>query len=92
VRDVEYVLGDLKLWGWFLTVVGVAQVVTAVGVFGAAEWARWAGIFFASCNILVQFLILPAYPAWAIMVFFVDVIIIFGLVNYGGRDRRSLAA
>ena len=24
-------------------------------------------------------------------IFFVDVIIIFGLVTYGGRDRRSLA-
>jgi hypothetical protein len=28
---------------------------------------------------------------WAIMVFFVDVIIIFGLLTYGGRDRHNLA-
>ena len=91
VRDVEYVIGDLKLWGWFLTIVGAAQVVVAIGVFRGSELARWLGVLFAACNIFIQFLVLPAYPVWAIMVFFVDVIIIFGLVNYGGRDRHSLA-
>ena len=34
---------------------------------------------------------MPAYPLWAVMVFMVDVIIVFGLLSYGGRDRRSLA-
>jgi hypothetical protein len=39
----------------------------------------------------VQFFALPAQPAWAIMVFFIDVIVIFGLVRYGGSDRWSLS-
>ena len=34
---------------------------------------------------------MPAYPLWAVMVFMVDVIIVFGLLSYGGRDRHSLA-
>jgi hypothetical protein len=90
VRDVKYVLADLNTWGWFLTVLGVGQVLAAIGVFRASELARWVGIGFAAVNMLVQFFVLPAQPVWAIMVFFVDVIIIFGLVTYGGRDRHSL--
>ena len=91
MRDVEYVIADLKTWGWFLAVLGVAQLITAVGVFRASEAARWAGVVFAAGNMIVQFLVLPAQPVWAIMVFFVDVIIIFGLLTYGGRDRHNLA-
>jgi hypothetical protein len=91
VRDVAYVIGNLNLWGWFLIVIGAVQVVVAIGVWRTSETARWLGIGFAACNIIVQFFVLPAYPVWAIMVFFVDVIIIFGLLNYGGRDRHSLA-
>ena len=90
VRDVEFVISDLQTWGWFLIVVGAAQLLASVGVFRMSEAARWAGIAFASINIVVQFLVLPAHPVWALMVFFVDVIIIFGLLTYGGRDRHSL--
>ena len=32
VHDVKYVLGDLKTWGWFLTILGAAQVLSSVGV------------------------------------------------------------
>lgn len=91
VRDVAYVLGDLNTWGWFLTIIGAAQLVASVGVFMATEWGRWLGIAFATVNLFVQFLVMPAYPLWAVMVLMVDVIIIFGLMNYGGRDRHSLA-
>src|SRR6185369_13916899 len=31
-RGVEYVISDLKTWGWVLVVVGVAQVITAFGI------------------------------------------------------------
>lgn len=91
VGDVEFVISSLKTWGWFLIVVGVAQLLVSVGIFRLSEAARWAGVAFASINILVQFLVMPAYPVWGLMVFFVDVIVIFGLVTYGGRDRHSLA-
>ena len=82
---------DLKTFGWLLIVVGAAQVLTAIGVFMANEAARWAGIAFASVNMILQFTFLTVHPGWTILMFFVDIIIIFGLVTYGGRARRSLA-
>jgi hypothetical protein len=91
VRDVEYVLGNLNTWGWVLTVIGAVQLAAAAGIWLQTEWGRWLGITLAALNMMVQFFVLPAYPVWAIMVFFVDIIIIFGLLTYGGRDRWSLA-
>jgi hypothetical protein len=91
VRDVQFVLADLQTWGWILLIVGIVQLVAAFGVFTKTEWGRWLGIALATGNAVVQFFVLPAHPVWAIMVFFVDIIIIFGLLTYGGRDRYSLA-
>jgi hypothetical protein len=89
-RDIEFVLTDLKTLGWVLIVLGAAQLLAGIGVFRESELARWAGIGFASLNLLAQFLLLPAHPGWTLTIFFVDIIIIFGLLTYGGRDRRSL--
>jgi hypothetical protein len=91
VRDAKFILADLNTWGWVLLVVGVVQLAAAFGVWQQTEWGRWLGIVLASLNCIVAFLFLPAQPVWTIMVFFVDIIIIFGLLTYGGRDRYSLA-
>ena len=90
VRSVEFVLSDLKTWGWVMLVVGVLQAVTAIGIFRHSELARWAGVGFAGANIVVMFMVVAAHPAWTLMVFFIDIIVIFALVTYGGRDRYSL--
>ena len=89
-RNIEFVLTDLKTLGWVLIVLGVAQLLAGIGVFLESELARWAGIGFAALNLLAQFLLLPAHPGWTLTIFFVDIIVIFGLLTYGGRDRRSL--
>ena len=90
VRDVHFVFADLKTFGWILTVVGALQLLVTVGIFAGNDAARWAGIAFAGLNMILQFFFLPAYPFGSIMIFFVDVIVIWGLLMYGGSDRRSL--
>lgn len=91
VRGAEYVLGDLNTWGWILIVAGVVQVVVAFAVWAATEWGRWLGVIAAGLNMIVQFFALPSFPARSILMFFVDVIVIYGLLTYGGRNRYSLA-
>ena len=58
---------------------------------GAQEWARWAGIALASLNMIASFLAIASHPVLTVMLFFVDVIVIFALFTYGGRDRYSPA-
>lgn len=91
VDDTKFVLANLNFWGWVLTILGAAQLVTAGGVFAAKEWARWLGILFAAANMIANFLAIASYPVLTMILFFVDVIIIWGLFNYGGRDRHNLA-
>ena len=90
VRGAEYVLGDLNTWGWILIVTGVVQAVVAFAVWAATEWGRWLGVLAAGLNMIVQFFALPSFPGRAILIFFVDVIVIYGLLTFGGRDRHNL--
>ena len=89
-RNIDFVITNLNTLGWVLIVLGAAQLLAGIGVFRESELARWAGIGFASLNLLAQFVLLPAHPGWTLTIFFLDIIIIFGLLTYGGRDRRSL--
>jgi hypothetical protein len=91
VDDTKFVLANLNFWGWVLTLLGAGQAITSVGIFTSQEWARWLGIAFAAVNMLANFLAIASYPALTMILFFVDVIVIWGLFNYGGRDRYNLA-
>src|SRR3954452_9694952 len=90
VGERHYVFGNLHTWGWVLTITGLAQIAISFGIFMESEWGRWGGIAAASINILVQFIAVSSHPVITIMAFFVDVIVIWGLLTYGGKDRYSL--
>jgi hypothetical protein len=41
---------------------------------------------FASLNALAQLLMIPAFPLWSLALFAVDILVIYGLIAYGGRE------
>ena len=83
--DATFVLSGLNTWGWFLLVVGIVQVAAGVGIWTGSSLARWVGIVSAAVNAIVQMFIIPAFPLWALAVFAIDVLILYGLIAYGGR-------
>ena len=90
-RRHKYVFGEPQHLGLGARDRRCLQLITSYGVFTYAEWARWAGITFAGLNMIVQVPGDRQPPVLSIMIFFVDVIIIWGLFTYGGKDRYSLA-
>ena len=81
----SYVFADLRTWGWITLVIGALLIVAAMGVFSGSAFARWFGIFAAGLNALGQFAAIQAYPFWSLMVFALDVLVIYALAVYGGR-------
>jgi hypothetical protein len=90
VGNAHYIFGDLKTWGWVVLLIGIAQGLIGVGIFFRNQFARWAGVAIAGLNAVAQLLFIPAYPFWALSLFAVDVLVIYGLVAYGAR-RASTA-
>jgi hypothetical protein len=84
-----YVFSDLNTWGWILVIVGALQILAAFAVVSGSELARWFGIVAASINAIAQLGFVPTYPWWAISMFAVDIMIIYGLAVYGGSRLRA---
>jgi hypothetical protein len=84
-NNARYVFSGLNTWGWVLLIIGAVQICAAFSIFGGTSWGRWVGILTAGLNAMAQLLFLPAYPFLALALFTVDILIIYGLVAYGGR-------
>jgi hypothetical protein len=89
VGDAQFVFSDLATWGWVILITGTVQVLAAFGIWAGNELARWLGVGFASLNALAQLLLMPAFPLWSLSLFAVDILIIYGLIAYGGRQARA---
>jgi hypothetical protein len=84
-----FVFSNLNTWGWIILVLGVFQLLAAFSLFGGSEIARWFAVSVAGINAIGQLYYVPAYPFWSLMLFAVDILIIYGLVAYAGRQLRD---
>jgi hypothetical protein len=89
VHNTHYVFANLKTYGWIVTILGVAQLLTAYGIYRRNQLARWVGVVVLSLNAIAMLLMLPAYPFWSLAIFSLDLIAIFGLIGYGQRPAQS---
>jgi hypothetical protein len=85
----HYVFSDLNTWGWIVMVLGISQLAAGAAVVSGSETARWFAIAVAGVNSIGQLAFLPAYPFWALSMFTVDMLIIYGLAVYGGSRLRE---
>ena len=83
VHGEKYAVGSLKTWGWILLITGALQLLTAFGVWAGNRAAAWAGILVAAVNGFANLMDIPSYPLWAITMFGVDILIVYGLAVYG---------
>jgi hypothetical protein len=88
VADSTFVFSDLNSWGWIITLLGALQLVAAFTILSGSEWGRWLGVGAAFLNSIGQLFFMPAFPLWAVTMFAVDLIIIYALVAYAGKQLR----
>ncbi|MFD5472381.1 hypothetical protein [Streptomyces sp. NPDC127105] len=70
---------DLTGWGWIHLVLGVLAVIISIGLFRTAMWARVAGVAIAGLIILANFLSLPYFPVWSVVMIAFSGFIIWAL-------------
>jgi uncharacterized membrane protein HdeD (DUF308 family) len=83
------IFDDLNTWGWFLLIVGVLQLFAAFSIWSRNPYGRVIGIATASFSALLILFTVNAYPFAAFMLFIIDLLVIYGLVAHGGRDRAT---
>ena len=83
---VQLLFANLTFWGWVWLIVGVLQVCAGFGVLSKNQAARWFGIVMASISAIIAFFYIWAVPGWALLIITLDVLVIYGLAEYGARD------
>jgi hypothetical protein len=86
IANAHYVIGDLRAWGWVALILGVLQVLAAIGVLAGNQAARWFAVAVIGLNAIGQMFFVPAYPFWALMIIAIDVVALWGLCAYGSRE------
>ncbi|MHC3001812.1 DUF7144 family membrane protein [Gordonia sp. GN26] len=86
IRGVEYVYKfDFTTWGWIHIVLGAIAIIVGAGLVGGAGWARFTAIVIAGLSIIANFLWLPYYPWWSILVIALDVVVIWAVSTWNPR-------
>ncbi|WP_241386675.1 DUF7144 family membrane protein [Rhodococcus sp. CH91] len=86
VRGLDYVYKfDFTTWGWIHIVIGVLVILTGLALFSGATWARVTAIILAALSIVANFLWLPYYPWWSILIIALDVIVIWAIATWNPR-------
>jgi hypothetical protein len=76
--DYVYSL-DLTGWGWGHLVLGALVAVTGGGVLMGRTWGRVVGIVLVTLSLVANFLFIPWYPIWSLVIIALDIVVIGAL-------------
>ena len=85
----QLLFANLDAWGWFFLIFGIVQVFAGFAIMAGSAWAAMVGILSAFFNAIAQLSWARSYPVWAICAIVADVLVIYGLVVYGGRKAEA---
>jgi hypothetical protein len=82
---------DATSWGWIHLVVGLIMAFAGWGLLSGRTWARVVGITLAVISATANFLFIPYFPFWALLIITLDIFVIWAIAAHGGdlRDRAA---
>ena len=83
VAGPEYVFAfDLTAWGWTHLIVGAVVAAAGFGVLSGQVWGRTVGVALAVLSMLANFLFIPYYPVWSLLIIALNFFVIWALIAY----------
>jgi hypothetical protein len=79
---------DVTAWGWIHLLLGAAVALAGLGVLRGNLAARIVGIGLAALSAVANFLFIPYYPFWSLMIIAVDILVIWALAAHGKEFKR----
>jgi hypothetical protein len=78
----------VSLWGWWHLLIGLVLIAAGIALANGRAWARVFAVVVVALNAVSQLLSLPAQPWWSIVVFTLDVVVIYAITVHG-RELRA---
>jgi len=74
---------DVAAWGWIHLILGAVMVAAGFALFSRKTWGAVVAVALASLSAVLNFLFIPYYPFWAILVIALDVFVIWSICRPG---------
>jgi hypothetical protein len=81
---------DATTWGWIHLVIGLLVAFAGYGLLSGRTWARAAAIALAVLSAISNFLFIPYYPFWSLLIITLDIFVIWAIVAHGGNLREPV--
>ena len=79
----EYVFAfDLTAWGWTHLIIGAVVAAAGFAVLSGQVWGRSVGVGIAVLSMLANFLFIPYYPVWSLLIITLNFFVIWALIAY----------
>jgi hypothetical protein len=78
---------DATSWGWIHLLVGLLVAFAGYGLLSGKTWARTVAIFLVVLSAISNFLFIPYYPFWSLLIISLDVFVIWAIAAHGGGLR-----
>jgi hypothetical protein len=80
---------DATTWGWIHLLVGLLVAFAGWGLLSGRTWARVVGITLVMLSAITNFLFVPYYPFWALLLITLDIFVIWAIAAHGGELRDT---
>jgi hypothetical protein len=80
---------DATTWGWIHLLVGLVVAFAGWSLLSGRTWARALAITLAVLSAVANFLFIPYYPFWSLLIIALDVFAIWAIAAHGGELRGS---
>ena len=91
VQTRSYLSGfDVTTWGWIHLILGVIVALAGWGLLSGRTWARVVGITLAMLSAIANFLFIPYYPFWSLLIITLNVFVIWAVAAHGGDLREPV--
>jgi hypothetical protein len=81
---------DATTWGWIHLILGLVVAFAGWGLLSGRTWARVLAITLAVLSAIANFLFIPYYPFWSLLLITLDVLVIWALAAHGGDLREPV--
>jgi hypothetical protein len=72
---------DVTAWGWIYLILGIVVALAGFYVISARTWARIVGIALAILVAVANFLYIPYYPFWSLLIVALSIWVIWSLTR-----------
>lgn len=76
-------------WGWVHLILGLLLFLCGFLVMRGNLFGRTIAVLLAILSIIVNFIWLPVYPVWAIVVIVLDVFILYAVIVHGKELKNA---